>query len=38
MITMTRQRSRLADEPQARINAEATAIAAQAEIALLRKL
>ncbi len=38
MITMTRQRSRLADEPQARINAEATAIAAQAEITLLRKL
>lgn len=38
MITMTRQRSRLADEPQALINAEAAALATQAEITLLRKL
>ena len=38
MITMTRPRSRPAESPYSRINAETTALAAQAEIALLRKL
>ena len=38
MITMTRPRSRPAESPAARIDAEATAIAAQAELALLRRL
>lgn len=38
MITMTLPRSRPAESPCSRINAEATALAAQAEIALLRKL
>jgi hypothetical protein len=38
MITMTRPRSRPAESPASRINAEAAALAAQAEIALLRKL
>lgn len=38
MITMTRQRSRLATLPAARIDAEAAALAAQAELALLRSL
>jgi len=38
MITMTRPRSRPAESPSARIDAEATALAAQAEITLLRKL
>jgi hypothetical protein len=38
MITMTRPRSRLAESPAARIDAETTALAAQAELALLRKL
>jgi len=38
MITTTRPRSRPAESPAARIDAEATAMAAQAEITLLRKL
>lgn len=38
MITMTRPRSRPAESPAARIDAEATALAAQAELALLRRL
>ena len=38
MITTTRPRSRPAESPAARIDAEATALAAQAEIALLRRL
>ena len=38
MITLTRPRSRPAESPAARIEAEATALAAQAEITLLRKL
>jgi hypothetical protein len=38
MITMTRPRSRPAGSPAARIDAEATALTAQAEITLLRKL
>ena len=38
MITTTRPRSRPAESPAARIDAEATALAAQAEITLLRKL
>ena len=38
MITMTRPRSRPAESPCSRIDAEATAMAAQAEITLLRKL
>ncbi len=37
-MTETLQRSRLADSPSSRIDAEATALAAQAEITLLRKL
>jgi hypothetical protein len=37
-VTATLQRSRLAESPAARIDAEATALAARAEIALLRKL
>lgn len=35
MITMTRQRSRPAEEPQARINAEAEILARRAEVRLL---
>ena len=35
---MTRPRSRPAESPGSRINAEAAALAAQAEITLLRKL
>lgn len=38
MITTTRPRSRPAESPAARIDAEATALAAQAEITLLRRL
>lgn len=38
MTTMTSPRSRPAESPTARIDAEATALAAQAEITLLRKL
>ena len=38
MITMTRPRSRPAESPAARIDAEAAALAAQAEVTLLRKL
>ena len=38
MITTTRPRSRPAESPAASIDAEATALAAQAEITLLRKL
>lgn len=38
MITMTRPRSRPAESPCSRIDAEATALATQAEIALLRRL
>lgn len=38
MITMTRPRSRPAEPSAAWIDAEATALAAQAEIVLLRKL
>ena len=38
MITMTRPRSRPAESPAARIDAEAAALAAQAEITLLRSL
>lgn len=37
-MTAPLQRSRLAESPAARIDAEATALAARAEIALLRKL
>lgn len=37
-MTETLQRSRLADSPSSRIDAEATALAAQAEITLLRRL
>ena len=38
MIPMTKPRSRPAESPATRIDAEATALAAQAELALLRKL
>ena len=38
MITTTLPRSRPAESPAARIDAEATALAAQAEITLLRRL
>ena len=38
MSTMTRPRSRPAESPAARIDAEATDLAAQAELALLRRL
>ena len=38
MITMTRPMSRPAESPTTKINAEAAALAAQAEITLLRKL
>lgn len=38
MITMTRPRSRPAESPAARIDAEAAALSAQAEVTLLRKL
>lgn len=37
-MTAMLQRSRLAESPATRIDAEATALAAQAEITLLRKL
>lgn len=37
-MTSTLQRSRPAESPAARIDAEATALAARAEITLLRKL
>lgn len=38
MITMTHSRSRPAESPVARINSEAVALAAQAELILLRQL
>lgn len=38
MITMTRPRSRPAEEPQARIDAEAERLACLAEVRLLRSL
>jgi len=38
VIPMTKPRSRPAEPPATRIDAEATALAAKAEIALLRKL
>lgn len=38
MITVTRPRSRPAESPASRINAEAAALAAQAETTRLRKL
>jgi hypothetical protein len=38
MITMTRPRSRPAESPTTKIDAEATALAAQAELTLLRQL
>ncbi len=38
MITMTRPRYRLAEEPQARINAESERMAWLAEVTLLRRL